>query len=406
MPAAYRAELHANGAVPQLLAALRLLPALCDPRVVQDLVWTLVLLLDPHNLPKDAAVLQGDGSSMRALRAEMLQTLVPLLHALSWPAADGHMRHVMAVIVRALHLTLAEDDECKESLRGSGAVTLLASLIGLLAREPATLLPPPLQPAPPHSGSISRNVSTTLATSQLPQPPTRERSHTSLAGTSSSQGAGTSVGSNGLDNAETALAGHARRHADLHSAPFDSVVVSDTPVVTPWTRLLAVALLQAAARLAPAGNAAAAVGAATPVAQQQADQPGQSPATGVVDATAGGSRWEANRREHGAVNGQESVSDPGEGAEGSEGGAGRQLRTTMSQAAPLLACWTACALHPPPLQRQPGMVATIPLPLPRSDGGQPLPPTAADDGDSDVSFVEEEGSEYCPPTVGTSIRHA
>lgn len=65
-------------------------------------MWTLVLLLDPHSLPKDAAVLHGDGSSMRALRAEMLQTLVPLLHALSWPAADGQMRHVMAAIVRCV----------------------------------------------------------------------------------------------------------------------------------------------------------------------------------------------------------------------------------------------------------------------------------------------------------------
>lgn len=35
MLAVYRAELHANGAVPELLATLRLLPALCDPRVVQ-----------------------------------------------------------------------------------------------------------------------------------------------------------------------------------------------------------------------------------------------------------------------------------------------------------------------------------------------------------------------------------
>lgn len=296
---------------------------------------------------------------------------------------------------RALHLTLAEDDECKESLRGSGAVTLLASLIGLLAREPATLLPPPLQPAPA-SGSISRNVSTTLATSQLPQPPTRGRSHTSLAGTSSSQG-GARVSSNGLDNAETALAGHARRHEDLHSAPFDSVVVSDTPVVTPWTRLLAVALLQAAARLAPASDAAAAVGAATPVKQEQADQP----ATKVVDATEEGSRWEAKQREHEAVNGQQSVSDPEEGAEGNAGETAAADNDVPGCSSPgLLDGLCLASPSPPKAARNGGNDSAS---TSTQTAANRFPATAADDGDSDVSFVEEEGSEYCPPSVGMNI---
>lgn len=45
MLAVYRADLHANGAVPELLATLRLLPALCDPRVVQVRPMLLSFLL-------------------------------------------------------------------------------------------------------------------------------------------------------------------------------------------------------------------------------------------------------------------------------------------------------------------------------------------------------------------------
>ncbi|GAX82187.1 hypothetical protein CEUSTIGMA_g9615.t1 [Chlamydomonas eustigma] len=118
-----------SGALPVLVLLLHDLPSICDLNLVQDALWSVINLAEVLSYRTSSTATSADiTESLPPSCVELVKALGPLIHVYQLPEAQ-EISHMLALVIRSLHVLLTGDDESKEALRAMGAVRSLVTLI-------------------------------------------------------------------------------------------------------------------------------------------------------------------------------------------------------------------------------------------------------------------------------------